>query len=257
MDPASHFLSLDLRWFGKQRLWGSFFLLLLLTSVYNFDFSQIIVNELTSQPHCSKCCRVLRSRDTNYSGMGFVCEPKIKRNPWWIGRTLNGKQKEGANNCWAMIHITVLTAPINNFHPSPLSVYQGPGGRESGSVESSGLSLKGGSVGRWQLNYWAVLSFLCQQQAILLCLCLRDKLQAPGLSKTVTWTTKNSVEEREMVLLFLMEVIVDHITMFKYQGKTTQMQKHLWILNHLWCCFSSIPTLNFCRMCYFSLLFSF
>ena len=81
---------------------------------------------------------------------------------------------------------TVLTAPINNFHPRPLNVHQGPGGRESGSVESSGLSLKGGSVGRWQLNYWAVLSCLCQQQAILLCLCLRDKLQAPGLSKTVT-----------------------------------------------------------------------
>lgn len=115
--------------FGKHRLWVRFFLLLLLTSVYSFDFSQIMVNELTSQPSCSKCCRVQRSVDTNYSGMGFVCEPKFKRNHWWIRRTLNGEQREAANNCWAMILTTVRAAPISNFHLSPLNVHKGPGGR--------------------------------------------------------------------------------------------------------------------------------
>ena len=78
------------------------------------------------------------------------------------------------------------------------------------------------------------------------------------------WPIKNSdvelqktLEEREMVLLFLMDVIVDQITMFKYQGKATQMQKALRILNHSWCCFSSMPTLNFCRMCNFLSVFLF
>jgi hypothetical protein len=45
------------------------------------------------------------------------------------------------------------------------------------------------------------------------------------------------VEGKEMVLLFLMEVIVDQISLFQYHGKTTQVQKLLWILNYLWYCF--------------------
>lgn len=61
---------------GKHRLWVRFFLLLL-TSVCHFDFSQIIVSELTSRPHCSKC-RVQRSGDTNYSGMGFAVRRSSK-----------------------------------------------------------------------------------------------------------------------------------------------------------------------------------
>ena len=138
MDPASHFLSRDLRWFGKRRLWGSFFLLLLLTSVYDFDISQITVNELTSQPHCSKCCRVLRSRDTNYSGMGFVCEPKIKRNPWWIGRTLNGKQKEGANNCWATL-LTTHHCPDCPYQQLSSSSFECPPGARWERVRICGI----------------------------------------------------------------------------------------------------------------------
>lgn len=81
-------------------------------------------------------------------------------------------------------------APISIFHPRPLNVHKGPGGRQLGSVESSGLSLKGGSIGRWQLSYRAVLSCLCQRQAILFCFCLRDKVQAPGLLKAVTQNHK-------------------------------------------------------------------
>ena len=72
------------------------------------------------------------------------------------------------------------------------------------------------------------------------------------------WSIKNSdlepqktLEEREMVLLFLMEVTVDQITVFEYQGKTAQMQKALWTLNHSWCCLSSMPTRSFRRMCNF------
>lgn len=79
MELASHFLSFSGGYdvLGKHRLWVRFFLLFL-TSVCNFDFSQIIMSELTSQPHCSKC-RVQRSGDTNYSGMGFAVRQSSKR----------------------------------------------------------------------------------------------------------------------------------------------------------------------------------
>lgn len=76
MELASHFLSLVVMTFWEAQTVGKVFSSSL-TSVYNFDFFQIIVSELTSQPHCSKC-RVQRSGDTNYSGMGFAVRRSSK-----------------------------------------------------------------------------------------------------------------------------------------------------------------------------------
>lgn len=169
-----------------------------------------------------------RSRDTNYSGMGFVCEPKFKGNPWWIGRTHNGEQKEAANNCWAMILTTALAAPIVNFHLSPLNVHTGPGGRESGSVQSSLLSLK-------RINWHVVVelwscALLFVSAASYSSLSLSETNCRPQASQKQWRRTIKTLWRKKKwcffsLIFLLMEMIVDQIATFEYQGKATQMQK--------------------------------
>lgn len=179
--------------------------------------------------------------------MGFVCEFKFKRNPWWIERALYGEQKEAANNCWA----TILSAPYQQL--SSQSFECPPRARwDRGRI--CGIS----RIEFKRRISWQVAVELLSCALLFVSAASYSSLSLSQRQTAGPWPIKNNdlelqktLEKREMVLLFLMKVIVDQITMFKYQGKTTQLQKALWILNHSWCCFSSMPTLNFCRMCNF------
>lgn len=176
--------------------------------------------------------------------MGFVCEFKFKRDPWWIGRALNGEQKEAANNCWA----TILADPYQQLLSQS---FECPPGARWDRVRICGISrIEFKRRISWQVAVELLSCAVLFVSAASYSSLSLSQRQTAGLRpiKNSDVELQKPLEEREMVLLFLMEVIVDQITMFKYQGKATQMQKALWILNHSWCCFSSMPALNFCRM---------